>query len=126
MSISATLIRGAIASLQDMRNSPERSWSNLLGEAKSFAQENDLSIVFKDKGVKKVKKMPGELANDEPTENGEQAFINSVFIPVLDTLIVHLQERFSDHDTELLKAMHVFTPSYLLANEAVVVDNGIY
>ena len=92
----------------------------------SYVNKRIYIIVFKDKGVKKVKNMPGELANDEPTENGEQAFINSVFIPVLDTLIVHLQERFSDHDTELLKAMHVFTPSYLLANEAVMVDNDIY
>jgi hypothetical protein len=74
---------------------------------------HDIRPIFKEK-TKKVKRMPGELAHDEPIENAEHAFKVTVFIPVLDTVIAQLQGRFSLHETKLLTEMHAFTPSSLL------------
>ena len=126
LAISATLIQGAIKSLQDMRDSPDLAWLKLLQDATSFAVKHDISPVFKEKRVKKVKRMPGELAQDEPIERGEQAFKCKVFIPVLDTVLVQLKERFTDHDTELMTQMQVFAPSALLTSERALVDDDVH
>ena len=74
-----------------MRDSPDRAWLKLLQDVTSFAEKHDISPVFQEKRVKKVKRMPGELAQDEPMNNGEQAFKCKVFVPVLDTVLVQLK-----------------------------------
>ena len=57
-------------SLQDMRDSPDLAWLKLLQDATSFAEKkHDISPVLKEKRVKKVKRMPGELAQDEPIDS---------------------------------------------------------
>lgn len=126
LSISAMLLQGVIKSLQVMRDKPENSWSKLLSESTSFAQKYNILPVFPEKRMKKVKKMPGELAEHEPIASGEQAFRTSVFIPVLDTLIMQLQDRFSLNETKLMMQMHLFAPSSLLNSSSVVVENDIH
>lgn len=69
--------------------------------------------------------MPGELARDEPIDSGEESFKCNVFIPVLDTVIVQLEDRFSNHETELMKEMQIFAPSSLLTSERALVANDI-
>jgi hypothetical protein len=44
-----------------------------------------------EKRLKRIEKLPGELAQYEPIASGKQAFKIAVFIPVLDTLIILLQ-----------------------------------
>jgi len=69
--------------------------------------------------------MPGESAQHESIETGELAFKSNVFIPVLDTVIVQLKERFSNHETELMVEMQIFEPSSLLTSERVLVEDDI-
>jgi len=45
---------------------------------------------------------------------------------VLDTVLVQLKERFSDHDTELMRQMQIFAPSALLTSERAVVDDDVH
>jgi len=70
--------------------------------------------------------MPGELAQDAPIDSGEQAFKCKVFVPVLDMVLVQLKERFSDHDTELMRQMQIFAPSALLTSERALVDDDVH
>ena len=74
LALSAPLIQGAMKSLQDMRDSPDLAWLKLLQDATSFAEKkHDILPVLKEKRVKKVKRMPGELVQDEPIDSGEEA-----------------------------------------------------
>jgi len=67
------LLMGGISILSQllfkMREALDPVWLKLLQDATSFADKHDISSVFKQKRVKKVKRMPGELAQDQPIDD---------------------------------------------------------
>jgi len=56
--------------------------------------------------------MAGENTTDE-SRSGEERLRVAMFIPVLDLLIVQLQERFSDEQIGLMKEMSLFSSGAL-------------
>ena len=69
----------------------------------------DVSIVER---TKLKRRMAGENATDE-SRSGEERLRVAMFIPVLDQLIVQLQERFSDEQIGLMKEMSLFSSDAL-------------
>ena len=65
-------------------------------KAKQFAVAHNISQDFSNRRPRKVKRMAGEIGQDEQIQNREVAFKTNVYIFSLDIILVQLQDRFTD------------------------------
>ena len=75
----------------------------------------DMSIVER---TKLKRRMAGENSTDE-SRSGEERLRVAMFVPVLDQLIVQLQERFSDEQIGLMKEMSLFSSGALKSGSTI-------
>ena len=93
------------------------TWTKIIEEAKISARMHgiiDVSIVER---TKLKRRMAGENSTDE-SRSGEERLRVAMFVPVLDQLIVQLQERFSDEQIGLMK-MSLFSSGALKSGSTI-------
>ena len=113
--VAATLIEGCLSQFQEVRSSVDEHWQKIALMAKDFAVAHNISPEFASKRRRKVKRMPGEMAVDEPIHEREAAFKATVYIYALDTVLAQLQDRFSDANVSIMREMQYFSPKYLMS-----------
>ena len=94
------------------------TWTKIITEAKSFARMHGITDVSIVERTKLKRRMAGENATDE-SRSGEERLKVAMFIPVLDQLIVQLQERFSDEQVGLMKEMSLFSSGALKSGSTI-------
>ena len=94
---ASSTIKSSTQKLQDNRT--DTHFHEILEQASTIAEEEDIPQEFTKPRIRRRKKMPGELARDEPVVDPVQRFKVDVFFRIYDTLISELKERFSDFHT---------------------------
>jgi len=89
----------------------EKEFLNLINEAQSFAEENNLAEkMFKEIRIRKRKIMPGEVGHDEPQILAINRYKTTVYFTVLDTILSSISNRFKE-SREILKDLSILSPA---------------
>jgi len=113
LAVVATLINGCIDHFRKCRLSVDHRWTEIMQEAKEFADKHNLSSNFIEKRQRRTPRMAGENVSDERIQTAEAHIKNNVFIVSLDTLLAAMEDRFTDQNLNMMKEMQLFAPAQL-------------
>ena len=94
IALAAKMIQSTCASLAELRS--DDAFSSLLTSSRDIAENEGISTAFEIKRIRRIKKMPGETAADQPEVNAEIKFKTQVYFAIHDRLQQEFSERFSD------------------------------
>lgn len=89
------------AELEKIRTENDSEFRKLFATANSMAEEAGVTIV-KPRAIGRQ-----TLRNNVPSENVEEYFRRSIFLPFVDCLIAQLKERFSGRASDAIQAMYL-------------------
>lgn len=121
MMAALSMIKRAISDIGDIRN----SFEEIKQKSISFAESVNENIILEmrreqvivneelcDHRVRKIRRLPGEVAEDEPVENVWENYRVTQFLVICDTVSQTLNNRFnSDVNKELTQDMSFFHPN---------------
>lgn len=118
MMAALTMIQSAIKDIKAMRDSFEDLNDKAVFFAKAIngeLEKTDMDVYVNEAistvRVRRVKRLPGELARDEPILNDLQKYRVNQFLVICDTVYQSLCQRFcSDENKELIQEMSYFHP----------------
>jgi hypothetical protein len=123
LAIASTLIEACINQFRKCIGSVDDAWEKVLSDARAFAAKHGIEPKLHQKRQRKTKKMPGEQCSDERVVDDDQALKVNVYIRSLDTVLVALEDRFSDENLLFLKQIQLFTPKSLSKGTRVAEDD---
>ena len=91
---AAAKIKSALEIIKEKRS--EEHYKTCFDAAFATATTEDVNTEFVVKRIRRRRRMPGELARDEPQTDPEERFRTEVFFKIYDRLIVEIEERFRD------------------------------
>ena len=100
-----------------MRDNADEHWQQILKNAKDFAVSHDIAVEFVKKRKRRIKRMAGEIATDEQSDDPDFTLKTKVFIHSIDVVLMQLSDRFTEKTVRVMHEMHFFTPKYLLSDQ---------
>ena len=109
------LLDAAFAQLLKLRSDPQ----NII----HAVEENFDGIEWEEKRISRRRRMPCELAQDEPETSAEGKWRREVFYAAFDSLIARIKESFSSSQ-HILEAFAIFSPKALSTFSEVYATTG--
>lgn len=111
-----------LQSLLQQKRNDENYFNTILASAKARAENLDITTEFKNKRIRRRKKMPGENSADESPTTPETLFRVNVVQAILDKLLMQIKERFSS-TKEVLTMFDCIMPRNLMSSEKMTKES---
>lgn len=117
MAISTTIIENSISTLSRYRTNSTTTFDKVMADAKSFANAHNIDDKLAASRVRRVPRLSGEDALDDPVTDATERFRIAVFNVSLDCVVSQLRDRFSSDSIPVIKQMQHFAPCKLMTDD---------
>lgn len=108
LSSALTFAQSTLERLQHIRNEPIDYFAKEIFEK---AQELMQEIFGAEIKIPRLTKVQAHRSNYVDTKSPQEYYRISVFIPSLDSLIFHLENRFNDHNSKIISSLEILLPA---------------
>lgn len=123
MAISTKIIENSITILNQYRTDSSATFNKVIADAKYFANAHNIDDKLTASRVRRVPRLSGEDALDDPVTEAVERFRIAVFNVSLDCVVSQLRDRFSSDKIPIIMQMQHFAPCKLMADEQTTPDS---